>query len=154
MRWVETLGSSVCRFSDSRCPFFQKRDWSRESAPRLQWASERERRRQQRACQPAGERVFSSRSRFPGVKHYDAARLGWDLLLGTKRDTDQKSSWTSDKTESDAGGCLLRSLEGKGQEAVCFGVGAEKHRVQGRDIKGRGAGKQGQMSGGKREWKS
>jgi len=35
------------------------------------------------------ERVFSSRSRFQRVKFYHAARSGWELLLGTKRDTDQ-----------------------------------------------------------------
>lgn len=33
--------------------------------------------------------VLSSRSRFQRVKFYHVAGSGWDLLLGTKRDTDQ-----------------------------------------------------------------
>lgn len=44
-----------------------------------------------RSCilQASRERVFGSRPRFQRVKFYHAARSGWDLLLGTKRDTDQ-----------------------------------------------------------------
>ena len=80
-------------------PFFQKRGWSGESAERLPWASEREREdgretelpRGLRGCilQEEGEGVFVSRWRFLRVKYHHAARPGWDLLLGRKRDTDQ-----------------------------------------------------------------
>lgn len=123
VKWEKNLWPLVFRSSDTRLLFFQKRGWSGESAESLPWASKRERGGSQPESGQGVAEAASFRRRRKGIQLQmgDSWELNWSLrsptwmgfASGYKTGHWSKSTWTSDKTESDAVDVFSRRWRGE-----------------------------------------